>query len=990
MNTRYRADLKAHLSLDEREVVRHIRHSGELWLSEQNIPRKVAEEYLHAFSEVLQFPKEQLSKLYQQVSYFEPREQGAEFHLGEEKHLFDATTVSYCQTFLNVPVWRKGLSVSIKQNPYRVVDAINTSEANIRAKLPDAKVIERYRRLVAPFDAKIPGAARGTLRTSDEATSKLMDEVLAPFGTKVLRDDGKKAERRDPGVRLLNGRFFIYRYDAANRFGGHGEPSDQPKKDKTPHNAEEEHFHPTLKLPAVDAKVKDGQAYLVVELRFEQHTAEFGHVVWLVLVELETDSILFVKPLTCGVNGLVFPYDPITSSGVATNSSNQSNAVLNPFRVSVTLDALDAPVAGTQNLRGTYVQITEVENPVVAPPTRPAGANFDFDARTNNFAAVSAYYHETELFQTIESLGFPRNVYFDGTTFPIPVDARGMGNTINAHWAPNGTGGTAHMCYALADDTAPIPADTIGRATDKWVHWHEMAGHGSLGDHVNDGTFPFAHSAGDGLAALQNDPVSALRALPLRFRYAPFRPGLDRFFGGTTREVSAGWGWGGVNDTNGYNSEQILAACHFQIYRSIGGDSNDVNTRWFASRAATYLILRGIGELTEAVNADTPLEWCEKLMAVDLKNWTSEGLFGGAYNKVIRWAFEKRGLFQPPGAPAPVTTPGAPPQIDVYIDDGRGGEYDHQPVHWANPSMWNRNSPDGLTAHQNAIIGATNYMYVKIKNRGTAAAANVVAKGFHCLPGAGLTWPTDFTSMNPAVGLPVASVGANNSETVTVGPFEWTPNLNAYGHDCVLMILSAAGDPSNVDHFTPGESIAEWRLVPHDNNIGQRNVTLVAGGGGESLMASLKGAFFMAGNTFNKLAAMELRVEMPRLLLAKGWKLQFAGLADNQFRLKPGEKRRIELDLVKGEPFTAAELKGDDAVHLSVQLYGNGILMGGMTYSLDPDLKPPKAAQSGSCAVTAGGALLDCLRLSGAHKVKKVCVKKITVDLEIDNDCGCD
>ena len=35
-----------------------------------------------------------------------------------------------------------------------------------------------------------------------------------------------------------------------------------------------------------------------------------------------------------------------------------------------------------------------------------------------------------------------------------------------------------------------------------------------------------------------------------------------------------------------------------------------------------------------------------------------------------------------------------------------------------------------------------------------------------------------------------------------VGPFEWVPNENVYGHDCVLMIASVAGDPSNVDNFT--------------------------------------------------------------------------------------------------------------------------------------------------------------------------------------------
>ena len=982
MNIRYRTDIKAHLSLDENNIVRNIRHDEELWPSDQSIPRKVAEEYLNALSEVLQFPSEQLAKLSQQASYFEPREQGEQFQLSEEKHLFDSTTVSYCQTYLNVPIWRKGLSVSIKHNPNRVVAAMNTSEPGIRAEMPATAVIEHYSRLLAPFDRRRQGD--GVSAADSERSSELLREVLAPFIPKPRRGAAKRAAKRSASLKLLNGRFFIYRYDAAKRHAG--EPIAAADRDKTSRVLEQEHFHPSVKLPAVDAKIKDGRAYLVVELRFEQKSAEFGRIVWLALVEVETGSILFVKPLTCGVNGFVFPYDPITSSGDSTKSSNQSNAVLNPFRVSVTLDALDAPVGGTQNLRGTYVEVSEVETPVVAPPTQPSGSNFDYDVRTNNFAAVSTYYHETELFQTIESLGFPRSVYFDGTTFPIPVDHRGIGDAINAHWSPNGNGGTGHMCYALGDDTAPIPPDTIGRAVDKWVHWHEMAGHGSLGDHVNDGNFPFAHSAGDGLAALQNDPVSALRSSPLRFRYAPFRPNLDRFFGGPTREVSAGWAWGGVNDTNGYNSEQILAATHFQIYRSIGGDAIDVNTRWFASRVVTYLILRGIGELTEAVNADTALEWCEKLMSVDLENWMTEGLSGGAYNKVIRWAFEKRGLYQPPGAPTPVTAPGAPPPVDVYINDGRNGEYEYQAMHWANTSIWNRNNADGLPGHQNAIAGTTNYLYVKVKNRGTTAAASVVVKGFHTLPGAGLTWPMDFTSMSPASGVTVPSIAASNSEEVTVGPFEWTPNVNAFGHDCVLVIAAAPGDPSNVDQFEPGESIAEWRLVPNDNNIGQRNVIIVPCGSPEALLDSLRGAFFIAGNTFNKRAAMELRVQMPDVLFAKGWKLKFVGLKQNQFRLKSGEKRKIELDLVKGEAFSAAELKNMTERDISVQLLGNGILIGGMTYRLDPDVKAARRDEPHAGVGAASGALLDRLQLSGRHKVKKVSVRKITVDLEIDDD----
>jgi zinc metalloprotease ZmpB len=36
----------------------------------------------------------------------------------------------------------------------------------------------------------------------------------------------------------------------------------------------------------------------------------------------------------------------------------------------------------------------------------------------------------------------------------------------------------------------------------------------------------------------------------------------------------------------------------------------------------------------------------------------------------------------------------------------------------------------------------------------------------------------------------------------------------------MLMIVSATGDPRNVDTFTAGDVIPEWRLVPNDNNVG--------------------------------------------------------------------------------------------------------------------------------------------------------------------------
>jgi zinc metalloprotease ZmpB len=139
--------------------------------------------------------------------------------------------------------------------------------------------------------------------------------------------------------------------------------------------------------------------------------------------------------------------------------------------------------------------------------------------------------------------------------------------------------------------------------------------------------------------------------------------------------------------------------------------------------------------------------------------------------------------------------------------------------------------------------------------------------------------------------------------------------------------------------------------VPNDNNIGQCNVSIVPGGGGpEALMTAIDGAPFFAGNSFNRPATMELRVDIPRVLASKGWRLRFADLDnnddnDNEFRLKAGKKRKIKLKLSRGSRFTADEIRNAADRNISVYLYGNGIQLGAMTYQIDPDLKELSGGQ---------------------------------------------
>jgi hypothetical protein len=986
MPTYYDDSVLGHITADEDGTVTHIRHSQELRPTAENIPVAAAGDYLREMSQVLQLDERQLDRVHLRVQDLPSSEQGAEYRLEDEKALFDATTVSFAQTFFGVPVFRRGIAVRIKHGPNRIVGVTNNSESRLEGELPSQERIDFYSKLFegAGFLGRVSANAEGEVEVPRDVAeaARVVRRTLGLTGRAVPRTDGT------PRTGLLNGRFVAYRYQPQLRYAGRPEPRGGDRRVlKRLADAEvpsvEGTEPPFPDVPPVNDSVEPGRTYLTAEMIIRHDIPVYGELVWLILVEVESGSVLYIECQTCFVNGMVFRYDPNVSSGDLTVTSDDGDAILQNHDSSEVLTNLDAPVAGTQNLRGTYVVIQNVEDPNLAAPTRPAGSDFDYAPRTNDFAATCAYYHQTQLFRRIADLGFPIATYFDGTTFPIPIDHRGMGNVINAHWSPNGSGGTGHQCYGLLD-TSNL-AQPLGRAVDPWVHWHEMGGHGTLGDHVGGGTFGFAHSAGDGLAAIQMDPESALRGSASRFDYAPFHPTIARRFDRT-------WLWGSVNDDQGYGSEEILATCHFRIYRAIGGDHPDVGRRRFASRAATYLILRATAQLTPGTNPSNwdPVTstnvpgrgaqlWCEELQEADLENWLSEGLSGGAYNKVVRWAFEEQGSYG-----------GAPPAVDVYIDDGRAGEYQFQQVHWANQSMWNRNAADGLPGHQNAVSGATNYMYVKVKNRGTTASGTVTVKGYHCLPGAGLTWPTDFTVMAPSAGLSTVSIAANNAAEVVLGPFEWVPNENVYGHDCVLMIAETAGDPSNINQFTAGESIQEWRLVPHDNNVGQRNVTIVPGGGGmEALLSSMRDVVFIAGNNLNRPALMDLRVTMPTVLSDKGWSLD-VGDAAKQFRLRPGEKRAVHLRLVPGKAFTSDDIRaaGDQAV--KVDLLADGMEIGGMYYSIDPDLKVQSGGRrdhSHDCADAARD-LLDCLDVGGGN-VSKVRVKKISLDLEFDNPHDC-
>jgi len=585
--------------------------------------------------------------------------------------------------------------------------------------------------------------------------------------------------------------------------------------------------------------------------------------------------------------GMVFPVDPITATADFNLRPNAPDALLNPQRQLKPLANLNAPMLGALwSLRGTNVQIDGGQPPPYPcggigyqPPTANA-PNFAFNARTNEFAAVNAYYHCETMFQMLDDFGlsftgFPANYQLPARVIhraSIQPGSGSDGNTINAQLRiipsvknpPPMSGCVANQAplsqvqfrFALADlqldpGTLLKSLAPLGIACDVRIVWHEFC-HALIAAATDRIEFPFAHSAGDTLAAINCDPDSQLAQAQWADRYRgvtfPWTAYANRRH---DRKALDGWSWSGplgtargyhhdIRDPFGYAREQVLSSTLFRFYRSIDGDAviamggfADAVRRRAAAEYATYLIAYAICSLgpAVAVPAVDAEAFADALMQADIGTWVLAtpkqlavapmGRVGGTTHKVIRWAFEKQGLYVTPGAPPLADGSGDPPPIDVYIEDGRHGAYDYT-RNWlaVSSAVWNRHQPDGGNANEPPVAGADNFVYVRVNNRGAQPATDarvsiyVSSQSPLWLDG---SW--QLLRLAPG-GLGVAAVAAGGS--TVLGPFLWQPA--ATGSGALLSAVDATGDLSNIDPasgapcaLSPG--LIEY-LVPLDNNLG--------------------------------------------------------------------------------------------------------------------------------------------------------------------------
>lgn len=167
-------------------------------------------------------------------------------------------------------------------------------------------------------------------------------------------------------------------------------------------------------------------------------------------------------------------------------------------------------------------------------------------------------------------------------------------------------------------------------------------------------------------------------------------------------------------------------------------------------------------------------------------------------------------------------------------------------VFWASSDIVIRQQDDGIFANQPAVAGRDNYVYVRVNNAGPNTARNVTVNArAAAFLGTQFSYPGDFTAVDASHLLPtglVTKFASLPAGTSAIAKFKLTAAqvsliyTDAW-HSCLIASVSADND------YGSGDGPNVWE----NNNLGQLNFSVVAGGGGMGAAGALS-LPFVTGN----------------------------------------------------------------------------------------------------------------------------------------------
>jgi hypothetical protein len=247
-----------------------------------------------------------------------------------------------------------------------------------------------------------------------------------------------------------------------------------------------------------------------------------------------------------------------------------------------------------------------------------------------------------------------------------------------------------------------------------------------------------------------------------------------------------------------------------------------------AADATAYLLMRsaallGPGALVPARSADALVS---AMVDADIgTHQPGDHLFrGGCLHKVVRWAFERQGLFATALPEENVEGSGLPPMVDLWVMDRRPsaeqGGYEPDTLEWpvanAEP-CWFADPQEGAWEDEKGDV------HVAVRNRGALSATDVAVRAWRAPAGSLLL---DWQYLGEADISKVAS-GEVEMACIPGRPGGEAPHY-------LLVEASSSEDRSNLDAGTslpcasgtpPDRPEAVRDLVANDNNLALRLIS---------------------------------------------------------------------------------------------------------------------------------------------------------------------
>ena len=153
---------------------------------------------------------------------------------------------------------------------------------------------------------------------------------------------------------------------------------------------------------------------------------------------------------------------------------------------------------------------------------------------------------------------------------------------------------------------------------------------------------------------------------------------------------------------------------------------------------------------------------------------------------------------------------------DLFVSDGPG-DVGHNSYDYNSTDIWVTQDP-AATEHRDVVSGMDNYVHVAVHNRGTTPITNGSLNVYWADTSTATSWPGDFHQIGSTDTFGSLAPGDTHIQTWT---WPVNPSIGLGHHFCLVATADSPDDP--IAAVPAGVTY----VAPFDNNIGQKNITIV-------------------------------------------------------------------------------------------------------------------------------------------------------------------